>query len=99
MTTEPYRPSNGTEGAIFMASFCNRCSRDDAFQKGEGSSCPIVAATLTFNDDDPRYPPEWVRDIEDGEWPGTARCTAFEPLSGDGPISDARQLDLLEEKP
>jgi len=31
--TKPYRPSNGTEGDIFMSRFCARCERDRAFQE------------------------------------------------------------------
>lgn len=68
-----YRPSNGTEGAIFMAHFCDRCERDRAYREGHGDSCPIVANTMVYSADAPEYPQEWVED-ENG-----SRCTAFEP--------------------
>ena len=70
----PYRPSNGDEGMWFMDKFCDRCRRDDAFQRGVGDSCPIAAASLAFDIEEPGYPSEWIED-EDGP-----RCTAFEPL-------------------
>lgn len=93
--TERYRPSNGTEGEIFMGAFCNRCQRDAGFRRGDEPACSIATMTLLFHRDDPAYPPEWVRDVNDIEWPGTARCTAFEPMSDDGPIPDDRQDALL----
>jgi hypothetical protein len=68
----PYRPSCGSEGADFMARFCDLCSRDAAYRDGAGDSCPIAAASLTYLIDQPGYPAEWIRD-EAGP-----RCTAFE---------------------
>jgi hypothetical protein len=69
-----YRPSNGTEGAIFMSHWCDRCKRDEAFQRDpiNNDSCPIVAATMAYDVGDQSYPVEWVED-DDGP-----RCTAFE---------------------
>lgn len=63
---EKYRPSNGTEGDWFMSQFCDRCAKDT-----EASPCPIIAATMALDVDDPDYPEEW---IEDDSGP---RCTAF----------------------
>ena len=95
--TRPYRPGSGTEGAAFLAQWCDRCVRDDAFQRGIGDSCPIVAATMRLYETDDGYPPEWVEDAGD-DGPGNPRCTAFEPMDRDAPgvIQDARQpaLDL-----
>lgn len=83
MTTRPFRPSNGTHGAIFMEHFCDRCKRDEAYRNGTGDSCPIVANSFVYAADDPKYPKEWVED--EGADPGMigapgARCTAFEPM-------------------
>jgi len=72
-TATPYRPGNGTEGAIFMDRFCCRCKRDEDFQSGTGDSCEIAALSIAFRIGDPEYPKEW---IEDDQGP---RCTAFEP--------------------
>lgn len=88
-TTEKYRPSCGSEGMDFMARFCDRCKRDDAFQRGEGDSCPIVANSMAYDEDDPNYPVEW---IEDATGP---RCTAFEPIGETDVVHDNRQMDLL----
>ena len=76
--TEPYRPSNGTEGCIFMEAFCHRCKRDKEWREHELNPCEILSASLCFDIGDVGYPKEWVRDVGDDEWPGTARCTAFE---------------------
>ena len=72
--TSRYRPSNGTEGEIFMNHFCDRCSKDAKYRETlDGSDgCEILANTLVFEIDDPEYPKEWIRD-EKGP-----RCTAFE---------------------
>lgn len=66
--SEPYRPSNGTEGDCFMAQFCNNCVRD----MNPDSPCRILTDTFIYSIDDPEYPKEWIED-DDG-----ARCTAFE---------------------
>lgn len=78
----PYRPSNGTEGDIFQEAYCVRCKRDQAFQEsgGEADGCPILAATMAYRLEDEKYPKEWRRQVGDNEWPGTAECTAFEPI-------------------
>jgi hypothetical protein len=84
-TPERYRPSCGSEGMDFMERFCSRCWRDAAFQAGEGDSCPIAAATMAFDVDDPEYPSEWIEDD------AGARCTAFEAVETGGTVHDARQ--------
>ena len=66
-----YRPSNGTEGDLFMAEFCDRCSKC----KG----CEIIGAAMLFEKDHEEYPKEWVYDAE-----GCPTCTAFEK-KGDNP--------------
>jgi hypothetical protein len=79
---EPYQPGSGMEGALFMESFCDRCERDAAFRAGAGDSCPIVAATMILDIEDPDYPPEWREDGPEGP-----RCTAFTPETP--PLADA----------
>lgn len=78
---KPYRPSNGTEGQMFIEAWCANCARDARFKDGEGKGCSILGRTLLFDLSDPLYPVEWIRAANDDEWPGTARCTAFRPLS------------------
>jgi hypothetical protein len=67
MSNQAYRPSNGSEGADFMADFCDRCAKDI------NGGCPIVADTFVYAANDPKYPKEWVYG-EHGPC-----CTAFEP--------------------
>lgn len=64
---KPYRPSNGTEGGIFMSQFCDRCG------KCEDGFCEIISDTMLLDTDDPNYPKEWKFDAE-----GCPTCTAFE---------------------
>lgn len=80
--TYPYRPSNGTEGEMFMERFCYRCKRDAEFQKtGHGEEgCTIVLKTLFLDVDEIGYPPEWISDDAVGLI--NPRCTAFEPTKG-----------------
>lgn len=63
MTDRPYRPSNGTEGAIFEERWCQRCAREDV---DKDDLCDIHGNAL-FGDP----PTEWV--YKDGK----PTCTAF----------------------
>lgn len=67
--TEPYRPSNGTEGDIFMDKFCFNCKNNP-----EENPCLILRDSLAYHIDNPHYPKEWIED-EKGE-----RCTAFQDI-------------------
>lgn len=80
--TQPYRPSNGTEGASFMAYFCDRCEREAAFRRDPDRhiGCGIAAAAMAFRRENPSYPKEWVADDDMGRNP---RCTAFAPVVGE----------------
>jgi hypothetical protein len=60
--SKPYRPANGTEGEIFIESFCVRCWHD------RNEDCPILAASFIGQ------VPEWEMD-DDGE---NTRCTHFQ---------------------
>lgn len=67
--TEPYRPSNGTEGDIFMAKFCFNGCKHHTVQ----NPCMIMGRSLGYSIGDPEYPKEWVQDgYGDNE-----RCTAY----------------------
>ncbi len=84
--TESYRPSNGSEGDLFMAHWCERCVKDTP-----SKPCRILGRTLALGIDDKAYPREWITD-RDGP-----RCTAFSdhvqpPLTI---IRDKRQQTLL----
>ena len=76
-----YRPSNGTEGAIFQERFCDNCAHDTYnLETGEGNSCDILMRTMIHGVDEPEYPEEWQQ--EPGEEP---KCTAFLSRE-DGPV-------------
>lgn len=66
---KPYRPSNGTEGEMFMGRFCERCVKDNP---DEDQGCEILMMTMALDTDDEGYPSEWVQDHNG------PRCTAFE---------------------
>ena len=79
MTTETFKPSNGTHGELFCAAFCWRCKAEEG-----GKECPLLTATLVYDEADPEYPKEWVIDTD--AHPGLiggagARCTAFQPIT------------------
>lgn len=85
--SERYRPSNGTEGDIFKADFCQRCQRDaDA-----DAPCEILTNSMVFDINDAAYPSEWIKD-ERGP-----RCTAFivEGSELGSFVYDHRQQDFL----
>lgn len=71
--TKPYRPSNGTEGMMFMAKFCDRCQKEAAYRRNPNRTdgCSILCASMCYEVEDSGYPKEW---IEDDQGP---RCTAF----------------------
>lgn len=69
---EPYQPSNGTEGDMFMCQYCYNCERDNLNDYGEGG-CEIIVMTMGFSPGDDEYPKEWIYDQD-----GRPTCTAFE---------------------
>ena len=67
-----YRPSNGTEGMIFVNQWCCRCRNDP----GQGIGCnQIIGASLMNNVDSPLYPKEMQCRLVDGVL--STRCTSF----------------------
>lgn len=70
MENEPYRPSNGTEGMIFMDKFCDRCERYD--------DCEIQVRSMLYEINHLLYPKQWVKD-EDGQ----GKCTEFKKIEGE----------------
>jgi hypothetical protein len=67
-----YRPSNGTEGDIFRARFCDRCTKDNFTDENPSGGCEILMNCLCYGIDDEEYPEEWVYNSE-----GSPVCTAF----------------------
>ncbi|WP_278983242.1 hypothetical protein [Sphingobium yanoikuyae] len=70
-----YRPSNGTEGEIFMSQWCAKCTLDRGRREGDAfDGCEIIDLTMAYDIDDPSYPDAWVRDDD-----GTPHCLKFAP--------------------
>lgn len=68
MSKRKYRPSNGTEGEMFMERFCYQCVHEEY---GESELCDILTRTMIYDVEDDKYPDEWVYG-DDGPV-----CTAF----------------------
>lgn len=96
---EKYRPSNGSDGDGFFAAWCCRCARDKSMSDGKDFDactpeeiCPIIADSLAFHIDHPKYPVEWIRDA-DGP-----KCTAFIPAGEPLPLPRCTLTpDMFEE--
>jgi hypothetical protein len=73
--SQPYQPSNGFEGDLFMRDWCAMCQRDAAFRANpdDADGCEIVAMTMALKVNDPDYPREWQYAAD-----GQPICTAFE---------------------
>ena len=69
-TYRPYRPSNGTEGDIFMAEWCEKCAL--ANYDDPDRACMIQLRALAHGIDEPEYPGEWNYSNA-----GIPQCTAF----------------------
>ena len=69
---KPYRPSNGTEGDMFTARWCEKCSKHD-FDNDDGPVCYLLFGMLNYYPDDNEYPKEICLDDD-----GRPQCTAFE---------------------
>jgi hypothetical protein len=82
---KPYRPSNGTDGEIFMSRMCADCALDcHGTEYEDGPFCEILAEAFAGG-----QPVQW---IEDERGP---RCTAF-TLDPEAPAFDpAAAIGLL----
>lgn len=79
MKTEPYRPSNGTEGEIFMSNWCERCKKDAAHRRDPdaGKGCRIIVYMMGFHIGDKEYPRQIVQTAGVPWEERNPRCTAF----------------------
>lgn len=81
----PFRPSNGTEGDIFMDSFCFNCIHERWTHRQnedrDEDKCEIMSRSLLYDANDDRYPKEWVYN-EEG-WPVCAKWKKFDWGTGD----------------
>jgi len=60
---KPYRPSNGTEGMIFMEHFCFECIHEkfSHTQNQADLKCEIMTNSMIYDLDESGYPKEWIR--------------------------------------
>lgn len=75
-----YRPSNGTEGEIFIGQWCSNCECESARRADpDADGCDIITMTMALEIDHPDYPTEWQ------EGPQGPHCTAFRATGDDEP--------------
>lgn len=93
-TVAPYRPSNGTEGECFYEAWCCKCSKDAHMSTGkdwdlcdDNEICPIIADTLAYDINDPKYPKAWV--YKDGQ----PCCTEFVDVGTPAPRITEQERD------
>ena len=80
--SKPYRPSNGSEGHIFIDQFCDRCWYD------RNEDCPVLADSFLGQ------VPQWIQDDDHTN----AQCTQFSATEPKEFPEDAKaQLKLFEE--
>lgn len=65
---KPYCPSNGTEGAMFLEYFCEKCK----YYGDDEPECDILSKTFIYDKDNEQYPKEWIYDEE-----GNPTCTKY----------------------
>ena len=63
---KPYRPSNGTEGQIFISNYCDECRKQE--------ECQIILYSMAHDIDSAEYPKQLI--YRDGQ----PCCTEFEDL-------------------
>jgi hypothetical protein len=96
-----YRPGNGTEGELFIESWCGQCERDHGMMKGlpleecdDNQVCDIIARTFAFSVNDPNYPDDWQYGAD-----GQPRCHSFVEAGHAIPIKDELTVDMFLEAP
>ena len=70
-----YRPSNGTEGDMFQALWCERCVHDGYTDETPELGCELIRRSMAYFTTDPEYPREWIFDPE-----GVPMCIRFEEV-------------------
>lgn len=83
--------SNGTEGRMWEAAWCQRCLHDNQFQRGHGTGCPIMAKALAV--DDHRDISEWLYYPEHVTDPvRRVVCIEFKPYGWRNPKPDPKPV-------
>jgi len=80
---QSYRPSNGTEGEIFIENWCGDCAMSE--------TCTIVAFTMSLTESHPDYPREWMYGDD-----GQPKCTAHRTVDQEtGTVRCDKTMDLF----
>ena len=58
-TNKRYKPSNGTEGDLFISEWCNLCAH---YKDDNDDYCEILGLTFSLNIHHIDYPKEWIYD-------------------------------------
>lgn len=66
-----YRPSNGTEGMIFIENHCDHCIHEFP-HPDKNPKCEIMSASFLYDINHEKYPKEWVYDEK-----GHPTCTNY----------------------
>lgn len=64
-----FKPSNGTEGDMFISMWCDECVHD---ANDTLATCDILLLSMVWGTEDPEYPKEWTFDDD-----GQPICTNF----------------------
>lgn len=95
-----YRPSNGSEGSLFIEQWCGSCARDPVLSEGkdpelcdDSDFCPIAPMSMAYGVNDAEYPKQWRYDAG-----GHPCCTAWvEAFSEVPPLRCEFTIDMFEE--
>lgn len=92
---KPYKPSNGTEGMVFIENWCRHCARDKAMREGEPIEecddrelCPIIARSFSGE------ATEWVYGTD-----GQPRCTEYVEQGQPIPYRCPNTIDIFGDTP
>lgn len=78
-----FRPSNGTDGMMFEAAWCDACARQ--------GKCIIHLRAMLYSLDDPAYPDQWTYDAS-----GSPVCTGFRDAQAEKQYEFMRKQTQLE---
>lgn len=84
-----YRPSNGTEGEMFMDKRCYQCIHEKWLhtQNDDDAKCEILNNTMLYDVHEDEYPEEWTYDEND-----KPTCTAWKKWDwGNGDDDDLNE--------
>lgn len=97
MSEKLYRPSNSTDGCAFYAKWCENCAKDKHMSEGkdydecsDDEVCQIIADTLAYPIQSPKYPKAWTYDKD-----GHPCCTEFVEVGQKMPHRCAKTEDMF----